>query len=96
MTDSTRTHAERLAAEKYNGTDGPRLHSMVVVSLERRAFVSGYLAGRTVSDEQIDKAASGIADCVQGRLGSRPDPVEVWYMADAAFRAAGLRIEGEE
>ena len=92
MTDSIRDHAERLAAEKYK-------HS----AADRDAFVSGHLAGRTVSAEQAEAAVHGVhARLVEAVLAGEVE-IEAHSpgislerdLARAAFRAAGLIVEGE-
>ena len=92
MTDSTRAHAERLAAERYK-------HS----AADRDAFVSGHLAGRIVSAEQIEAGGKALCRAHQGMDGDYPWNVqfedgkeEYRGYVRAAFRAAGMTVEGEE
>lgn len=107
-----RQTAERLASEKYPGLR-TKESSTPLQQLQRQAFVSGFLDGRSVSAEQIEAAARTLhlreegdraADWLENDIETDPNSYAYGYdwrehwrdKARATFRAAGIRIEGEE
>lgn len=97
--ETRRQTAERLAAERYpKKGPGPALEVREVL---RDACISGYLAGRTVSAEQIEAAAVygfESPDYNDAKFAELPEHAKQRkrdYMA-RLFRAIGFRIEGEE
>lgn len=92
MPDARET-AERLAVEKFSVT------GLMSQDYARRGFISGFLAGRTVSAEQILSAAKASYEERSDSLWEAADAEDKIMERDdmvTGFRAAGFRIEGEE
>ena len=99
MSETPRQTAERLAAERYPMVDyySPRKDA------RREGYVSGYLDGRTVTAEQVEAGGKALCRAHQGMDGDYPWNVqfedgkeEYRGYVRAAFRAAGMTVEGEE
>lgn len=79
MTDSTRAHAEQLAAERYNES---WRHGIPADRAAKNAYISGFLAGRTVNAEQWANAV--------GEAKAYLDDGSAWEPDDLAESAAGI------
>lgn len=115
MSEHTRTAQERAeelakATEKYNSTDGPRVHPRVVSSLERAAFADGFLArdAEPTTDPELRAAVNALKDAAKSinvivSTGIDLSPEELDLIDACASGAAqgwlmaqAARIEGDE
>lgn len=101
--------AERIAAEKWpepglsDGSQAVDMSRDEVADMRRTTYIAGYTAGRTVTAEQIEKAAEahyGEFCYLSGDpfFMDLPGTTQEFYrmMVEVAFRAAGFPIEVEE